>query len=195
MATEELDDQKLIDRAVRGDRQAFGSLALKYASPLYTFLARRCGSRHGAEDLAQSTLLRAWIKLPMYRPDRGAFLPWLLAIANNLALSEHRRRRVAIAPIGQEPTRCDPDVLLHAETRAALWSLVDRVLAPEAAAAVWLRYGENLDVGDIAQVLGWTGVRVRVVLFRSRRALAAALSSEESAADNAPDHGERAHAL
>lgn len=188
-------EQSLIDRALGGDREAFGTLARLYSAPLYTFLVRRCGSRDGAEDLAQSALLRAWLKLPTYRRDRGGFLPWILAVANSVAVSENRDRRIHAAPLHAEPAHVAPDVLSRSEARTELWSLVDRVLTPEAATAVWLRYGEDLDIGDIARVLGWTGVRVRIALFRARNALANALTREESVIRTSPSQGDRAHAL
>ncbi|MBX3388036.1 MAG: sigma-70 family RNA polymerase sigma factor [Phycisphaeraceae bacterium] len=195
MATEQPDEHVLIDRAVEGDRQAFGALAQMYAAPLYTFLVRRSGSRDHAEDLAQSALLRAWLKLPTYRPSRSGFLPWLLAVANSVVMNEHRRRRIPLGALSREPSRIDPDPLAHAEACVELWSLVDRVLSPQAATAVWLRYGENLEIRDIARVFAWTGARVRITLFRARGALARAMHAEESVVGIAPTHGDRAHAL
>lgn len=195
MAAEPSEDQSLIDRAARGDREAFGALAQIHAAPLFTFLVRRCGSRHAAEDLAQAALLRAWTKLPTYRRDRGAFLPWLLSVANSIVVSEVRRPRLRAGALQQEPACPEPDSLIDTEARIELWSLVDRVLSPQAAAAVWLRYGENLNIGEIARVLGWSGVRVRITLFRARNTLATAISKEESTVGAVPPHGDRAHAL
>ncbi|MBX3379552.1 MAG: RNA polymerase sigma factor [Phycisphaeraceae bacterium] len=188
-------EHELIERAAGGDRDAFGTLAQSYAAPLYTFLVRRCGSRHGAEDLAQSALLRAWLKLPTYRRDRGEFLPWLLAIANSLVITEHRRRRIHAGTLKEQPARVEPDALARTEARVELWNLVDRVLSPQAATVVWLRYGEGLEVQDIARVLAWSSVRVRITLFRARQLLAIAVHSEESNVGVVSTSGDRAHAL
>lgn len=190
--TANVEERTLVVRAQAGDRDAFGALAGLYAAPLYTFLVRRCGSRDGAEDLSQMALLRAWLKLPTYRAGRGAFLPWLLAVANSVAVSEKRRRRVRAGPLARDPAHVPPNPMEHAEDRDELWQLVDRLLPADAAAAVWLRYGENLDIGDIARVLSWTGVRVRITLYRARHTLARALGGEQS---GVPGKGDGVHAL
>ena len=186
------DEGTLVARAQAGDRDAFGALAGLYAAPLYTFLVRRCGSRDGAEDLAQMALLRAWLKLPTYRAARGPFLPWLLAVGNSVAVGERRRRSVHTAPLNHEPAHLPADSVEHAEAREELWHLVDRLLPTDAASAVWLRYGENLEIGDIARVMSWTGVRVRITLYRARHTLARALAGEQS---GVTQKGDRAHAL
>ena len=58
------------------------------------------------------------------------------------------------------------------ESGCSLWELVQATLNADQQTALWLRYGENMSVQDIAKVLGKTRVSVRVLLFRARQTLA-----------------------
>jgi len=171
-----------IAKAKAGDRAAFGALVELHGARLFTFLVRRQGSRSEAQDLSQIVFFRAWTKLETFRADRGCFSTWLLAIANRVVVSEARRRRV-VAPLltaGESADSRNPlpgELLSAAESRRNLWALVDETLTPHIATVVWLRYGEDLDVVDIAHVLGWTTVRVRVTLFRARQQLLRAIQT------------------
>lgn len=182
----DLREEVLIARAKAGDRAAFGVLVELHGTRLFTFLVRRQGSRLEAQDLCQIVLLRAWTKLETFRAERGCFSTWLLAIANRVVVSEARRRRVSL-PSANGEEAADPrtpspgDALSSAESRRNLWVLVDQMLAPHVAAVVWLRYGEDLEVADIARVLGWTTVRVRVTLFRARQQLLHVLQHADTA--------------
>lgn len=179
----------LIARAQAGDRHAFGQLAALHAVRLFTFLARRSGqlTRAGrtidTEDLCQITLLRAWLHIETYRPERAAFSTWLLTIANRVAITQSRSQR-PLASIPDEHsdarTPSPAAALTRTETSDNLWHLVDRVLTPDAATAVWLRYAESLEIADIANVLSWPSVRVRVTLHRARAQLLAALQAQDT---------------
>ncbi len=199
-AITDLSEAALIALAQAGDRHAFGLLAADHSVRLFTFLARRrgCTGRIGGraadtEDLCQISLLRAWLTIETYRPDRAAFSTWLLTIANRVAITEFRRERphVPTSSIPEEITDgrapSPAAALAHHESRTNLWDLVDRVLTPDVATVVWLRYAESLEVADIANVLSWPTVRVRVTLHRARAQLLAALRAEpNSAPDSAP---------
>ena len=50
-------------------------------------------------------------------------------------------------------------------------------IAPKDQAILQLLYGEGLDVAEVAEMLGWTEVNVRVRAFRARRTLKKALET------------------
>jgi DNA-directed RNA polymerase specialized sigma24 family protein len=59
-----------------------------------------------------------------------------------------------------------------------VWKAVDEILGEDQRSVIWLRYVEDMSIGDIARVVGKTGVAVRVTLFRARRLLAERLAGE-----------------
>ncbi|MBX3402459.1 MAG: sigma-70 family RNA polymerase sigma factor [Phycisphaeraceae bacterium] len=180
-------DEELAAAAREGNADAYSLLVSRYATRLFNFLRRRARTEADAEDLAQETFIRAWTKLHTYRPGMR-FSTWLYTIGTRLAATHARTRRLPeVGPPAVEPA--DPRNSAPADgpdpLAVALWSAADRVLPPEQRSAVWLRYAEDLAVGEIARVLGKSRVNVRVMLFRARRTLAAELARIESGGKDA----------
>ena len=164
-----------------GSVRAFEELVARFEGPLYNFLWMRTRNTAAAEDLAQDTFLRAWQRLSRY-DSRWRFSTWLYTLAARLAVSAHRARgkesRTGSAvPLDEVPAGLDPaQVAEGRDDGRALWELAERVLRPEERSALWLRYAEDLSAEEIAAVLGRPSVTVRVLLFRARERLGAALS-------------------
>lgn len=51
------------------------------------------GDRHAAEDVVQETWLRAWRNVDRLTEDRGSVRGWLMRVAHNVAIDQHRGRR------------------------------------------------------------------------------------------------------
>lgn len=166
--------------AQEGSRAAFGELAERFGGRLTGFLVRRTRSGEAAEDLAQETLARAWQSLSRYDRTRR-FSTWIFTIANRLAIDHYREGGRERAGLGVERAgQPDPTCAERHELSGRLWTIAQRVLTPEQTSALWLRYGADLDIGDIARVLGRTSVGVRVLLFRARERLAHELTEHEA---------------
>ena len=84
----QLDDTELIDRAKRGDVDAYAELVRRYQRD-----ARRAAAAIGgaglADDAAQEAFVRAFGFLHRFRPG-APFRPWLLAIVANVARNQRR---------------------------------------------------------------------------------------------------------
>src|SRR5205807_6411711 len=55
-----MDDEALLERARRGDRDAFASIVTRHQDELYTMALRLLGTPHDAADVVQETFLRAY---------------------------------------------------------------------------------------------------------------------------------------
>ena len=87
-------DEALFARAVRGDREALGTLVTGYERMLFGLLVRLTnGDTHRADDLFQETFLHA-LKFGNTFDRKMEFKPWVTAIAVNLVRDEARRRKV-----------------------------------------------------------------------------------------------------
>lgn len=86
------EEQEWIRRCRNGSRRAYEPLVRRYAAWAEAFAFRRVGDREEARDLAQEAFVRAFHAMSRFRPGRP-FLPWFLAILDNLCRSELRRRR------------------------------------------------------------------------------------------------------
>src|SRR3954452_24970488 len=87
-------DQALVERAQRGDKQAFELLVAKYQRKLGRLLSRFIRDAAEVEDVAQEAFIKAYRALPSFRGD-SAFYTWLYRIgintAKNYLVSQGRR--------------------------------------------------------------------------------------------------------
>jgi len=81
-----------VERAKRGDRQAFGRLVDEYKDKIYSYVSRMLGDPYEAEDVTQEAFVRAYRSLPRFR-GASSFHTWLYRIASNLAIDVVRRRK------------------------------------------------------------------------------------------------------
>lgn len=174
-------DEQLACRAQQGCRASFEELARRWQVPLLGFL-RRTATLEDAEDLVQTTLVRAYQNLHRYRPQQR-FAPWLLTIARRLSVNHWRQRRprAATGLLESLPDRNPTPGQMAAENeqRRRLWDLAKRVLSERQVTATWLYYVEDLSVEEIARVLGCTRTSVKVMLFRARKRLLPWLEEQE----------------
>jgi RNA polymerase sigma-70 factor (ECF subfamily) len=85
-------DELLVERAKRGDVQAFEQLISQYEKKVYNLAYRLTGKHEDASDVAQEAFLRAYSSLPDFRGD-SSFATWLFRIVNNACLDELRKRK------------------------------------------------------------------------------------------------------
>ncbi|MBM2619890.1 RNA polymerase subunit sigma-70 [Actinoplanes sp. LDG1-06] len=79
----------VLDRARRGDSEAFRELTRPYERELLVHCYRMLGSLTDAEDLLQETMLAAWRGLPGFE-GRASLRTWLYRIATNRCLNARR---------------------------------------------------------------------------------------------------------
>ena len=171
-----LSDEELAREAQGGSLESFEELVRRYETRLYRFLARVCRNDADAADLTQETFVTAYTKLERYNPAQS-FATWLFIIARRKCIDHLRARR----PVDEEalPESVDEDspaeLAARRDEQADLWQRARAVLSDVQFQAVWLKYVEDLSVAEIAGVLRRTETHVKVILFRARTALAAAL--------------------
>ena len=159
----------------------------RYQRPVISLISKVLGDRGDratAEDLAQETFVKVYLKLAAFDTTRR-FSSWLFRIAHNTAIDAMRRSRTTVV-VSDDPAEIEslsdaasvenaPD---PAET-AALGRALDEALSslrPEHRAAIMLRYEEGLPFEDIAQVLGVAEATARSFVHRARKQLAARLA-------------------
>jgi RNA polymerase sigma-70 factor (ECF subfamily) len=101
--------QELVERAKRGDREAFGLLAAGEVDRLHAIARLVLREPDLAEDAVQEALVRCWRQLPKLR-DVERFDGWLYRILMRTAADEYGRRRrheASVRAIRMEPTVSD----------------------------------------------------------------------------------------
>ena len=181
----QLSDDQLAAQAAAGEEAAFSELYSRHSAALYDFVIRTVRDPDTAEEVVQSTFVKAWESLPALRKGAG-FRSWLFTIARNRAIDECRRSRrvVPLAVEGEdegdefEPYAVvDPDratdpqsVLGDSELAELVWNAAS-ALTPKEFTLLDLHLRQGFDADELAGVLGVSKGNVYVMLTRLRHAL------------------------
>lgn len=86
-----MDEQALIQSALKGDMDAFNRLVLAFQDMAYNTAYRIMGESVAADDATQEAFISMYQKLHTYRG--GSFKAWILRIVTNACYDELRRRQ------------------------------------------------------------------------------------------------------
>jgi RNA polymerase sigma-70 factor (ECF subfamily) len=168
-----MSDEGLARLSQRGDLAAFEELVRRYENRIYSFIYQSCGHDADAREATQDTFVRAFQAIGQFDPRR-LFASWLFAIARRKGIDCFRARIPGDdheMPEGLDSA--DPAELMAAREEAqTLWRRARERLPHGQFQALWLRYAEDMDITQIAAVLGKTQTHVKVLLFRARNTLA-----------------------
>lgn len=174
---EVLDDEHLVSRALAGDRGAFNQLVIRHEGRLFRFLGRASANAADVEDAMQHAFVKAYRNLPSYNP-RYRFTTWLFTIAVRELRSLQRRAPAVASSIDDAEHPPAPVEADHSP--GEMWAAARRLLHPQQHTALWLRYGEDLPVRDVAKVMNRPRVWVSVTLHRACATLRNALGTPDA---------------
>ncbi len=170
-----MEDPDFIERLRRREPDAMDVLVVRHYADVYRFLRHLTRHRQEAEDLAQSTLLRALDRIDLYG-GRGTLKSWLLGVAYR-EFTGWRRRRLWLPILGDRPAPGNAfDDLAEAE---ALLEAIGRL--PDALRATFLLFHvEEIPVAEIAATLAVPEGTVKSRLHAARARLRQTLREEEA---------------
>ena len=184
-----LDDAQSLARALRRrDPDLLDRLIEQYQFRLFRYLVHLTGNRERAEDFFQETWLRVLERGHQY-DGKWKFEAWLFAIARNLVLDWHRRKKPQSleslagpdedAPafdVQDEKSESPLQQVLRKEERAGLELSLHRVPAIYREVLV-LRFQEEMQLDEIATVTGAPISTVKSRLYRGLEALKGAVAA------------------
>lgn len=91
---ERVEERKLIERAIAGDRSAASALIAAHQRSVYAYLLRMSGRPHLAEDIAQEAFVRVLTNIERF-DFRFRFSTWLFTIARRLLINAQAKFRPA----------------------------------------------------------------------------------------------------
>ena len=184
-------DEQIVERALAGDREAFGEIACRWERRIFALAFGMLGSAEEARDVTQETFLAAFRNIRGYRG--GSFTSWLVRIATNRSYDQLRARRrrpsLSLSQIDHEaddgprefiaPGIGPEDHVLCRELGGTLQRLVQG-LAPDQRLAVVLSDIQGLSYDEIVGITGWPLGTVKSRLSRARAELRAELAGKDA---------------
>ena len=176
------DDAALMQRAAKGETNAFRVIVERYEKRIYNFFIRTTGNREDAEDLTQQLFLNLYSTASRYKP-KSSFKTFIYRIASNLAVSFSRKQKLRrsfsleqLRETGFEPVsgRAGADPAREYERKELGRMYRDALLRlpAEWRTALELRAGRDLSYAEIADAMGKSVPAVESILFRARERLA-----------------------
>jgi RNA polymerase sigma-70 factor (ECF subfamily) len=177
------DETQLLERIRGGAMDEFTELVRRHQSRVFAVLHRYERDAQRLEDLAQETFVKAWRALGQF-DGRAPFEHWISRIAVRVALDHLRKRQRVRNEVGfDELGEGALDWLQSDDEKNELGSshareILDaamRELSPADQMVITLQEIEGRSVKEIADLMGISGVAVRVRALRARARLKSAL--------------------
>ena len=190
MISMERETREVARGLARRDPDLLDELIGRYQYRLPRYLWALTGNREAAEDLFQETWIRVLEKGHLYNP-RWRFETWLFSIARNLAIDLLRQRQpesldALLSPDDAGAAREWPDrnsatpfETAAAGEQAERMKALLRHLSPEAREVLVLRFQEDMNLEEIAEVARIPVSTVKSRLYRGLETLRELLEKEE----------------
>jgi RNA polymerase sigma factor (sigma-70 family) len=183
-----MDESKLIERSLSGDRDAFGQLVEKYQALVRARALALCGDLEQARDITQEVFVIAWTRLHEVKP--GKLRAFLLAVTRNLVRNLRRKQREVPLDGEVKARQSSPrDRAAAGEGMALLQTALDEI--PETLRVpVILYYQSQRSVAEVARMLEISPEAARQRISRGTRRLRADLAphfEERLQASREPD--------
>jgi RNA polymerase sigma-70 factor (ECF subfamily) len=172
------DDLRIIQRVLDGDVDAFRQLVERYQAMLLTLIGNLVRDRNEREDLAQDTLLSAYVHLRSFDPRAGKFSTWLLTIARNKCLNRLKKRTPQpMEPLPQRTDRRDAaDALSDTEFFVQLDRALDTLPVDQRMAFVLAEF-QGLSHEQIGRIEGTPVGTIKSRISRAKARLRSLLSN------------------
>jgi RNA polymerase sigma-70 factor (ECF subfamily) len=176
-------DPILVNRAKRGDKEAFTAIVLGMGGRLYSVAYGILRDASRAEDAVQQALLNAWRQMPRLRDD-SRLEAWLFRLVANACYTELRHTRRwqpglrLVTEAAESPTT--DDAQLSVARRDEL-ERGFRHLSGEHRAVLVMHHYLGLSAPEIGEALGLSTGTVRSRLHYARQHMRAAMEADSRA--------------
>jgi RNA polymerase sigma-70 factor, ECF subfamily len=155
----------VLGRIKSGDQAAFADLVREHQAMVYSIARHFFRDRALAEDLAQEVFLHLYQNLASIESEAHLKF-WLRKVTSHRCIDYSRRRRIKTVSVDEAPEPVSifdwPDAMMQSTLRRIVATLPERPRL-----VVTLRYQEDLDPAEIAQILDMPLNTVKSHLRRS----------------------------
>lgn len=174
---------KRVKEVLNGDQEAFEEIVIHFQHRLYQVCYRMLNNAAEAEDIAQEAFVRAYVNLESYDQKRK-FSTWLYRIATNLCIDRIRKKKPDYHLDAEVPGTEGLDMYSQIaadqelpEEEVEKMEMQERIqyevsrLPDKYRTIIILRYMEDLQLQEIADILEMPLGTVKTRVHRGREAL------------------------
>ncbi|HEY5728530.1 MAG TPA: sigma-70 family RNA polymerase sigma factor [Anaerolineales bacterium] len=178
-------EKTLIQRAKKGNQDAFAALVDEHQRYVYNLALRIVKDENEALDLTQETFVHAWTALPNFE-EKSQFRTWLYRIVMNLCYNRLPNLRRSLNDLGDDVMENIPETNFNNpvqefesnETSRHLHEAIKR-LDGKYRLLITLRYQDELSYDEIASTLNLPLGNVKTGIFRAKEQLRKSLARLE----------------
>jgi RNA polymerase sigma-70 factor (ECF subfamily) len=122
-------DKDLVAACLAGDRSAYGLLVKRHYKLVFLTCLGILGNVYDAEDIAQDTMLKGYVKISMLR-DRSKFKLWITRIAKSLCINFFRRKKYAKIVAAERAMPASKSVTENVKLQQAIEKLPREIRSP-----------------------------------------------------------------
>ena len=164
-------------------QEAFRSIVDNYSERLYHHVRKFLCSHEGTDDLLQDIFIKVWHSLPSFRGESQLFT-WLYRIATNEALNHLRKMKIRSALRFEsleavQAEMIDSDPWFYGDEVEKLLSKAIASLPEKQRAVFLLRYYDDMEYGQISQILGTSEGALKASYHIARKKIEQFLSEKD----------------
>ena len=178
-----MDDLKVIESCLMGNRNMFSYIIDKYKNMVYDLAYRMCNNYQEAEDISQEAFLRSYQALSRFNP-KYKFSTWLYQVTLNIIRDRFKKKKInpisLDAPIN--PDKSDyyhqtsdathnPEAILANQEKEEYIQKAILSLPLKYREVIVLRHLKDLSYIEIASILKIPTGTVKIRIFRAREQL------------------------
>ena len=164
-----LNEENLVQKAIKGDESAFSLLYDEYFNKVYRYVVTQVGNQTEAEDLTQEVFIKALHAIGSYKQKGAPFASWLFRIARNNIIDFWRKQKgkktTSIDEAASLASEDDPVDMTERRSEAALLADALKLIPQAQKEVVSLRFVSGLSIAEVAQVLGKKEGTVKALQF------------------------------
>lgn len=173
-------DQELIKKIAKGDKQSFAILLEKYEDLIFSVSMKMIRDRIKAEDMTQETWMKV-IKFSASYSPIGSVKSWILQMNRNLIIDHFREQKKwayleDIECIELSDERLDPFELIESEEQRKRLQQAFSGLDEREKMVLTMVIVEELSYSEIAQNLCLSVGAIKTIMFRAKNNLKELLS-------------------
>lgn len=169
--------------AATGDKQAFGAFYQVYLDEIYRYIYFQVYDHQQAEDLTETTFLKAWKSLTSSRQKSNIKNPraWIYRIAHNTVIDHHRtvkkEQPIETVLFTQNGSPALETLIENKQQAAQLLNMISQ-LEEQYRQVIVYRFINHMSHAETAETMGIQPGHVRVLQYRALAQLRSMLTDE-----------------